>query len=151
MSANFLTARDNAALCARIHQLRPDSVRHWGKMTAGQMVVHCTDQLRVSRGEKAVSSMRLPGFIKPLVKWLVVSRLKAFKPGMRTLEELDAEAGMTPPTTFEADRGLLLGLLERDKYGLQGVAHPVFGHLTAQEFGEVTWKHLDHHLRQFGV
>lgn len=151
MSANFLAASDNAALCARIQQLRPDSTRHWGKMTAGQMVVHCTDQLRVSRGEKAVTSTRIPGFLKPLVKWLVVSRLKAFKPGMRTLKELDAEAGMTPPTTFEADRALLLSLLEREKYGPQGVEHPVFGHLTAQEFGEVTWKHLDHHLRQFGV
>jgi len=151
MSANFLAASDNAALCARLQQLRPDSTRHWGKMTAGQMVVHCTDQLRVSRGEKAVTSTRIPGFLKPLVKWLVVSRLKAFKPGMRTLKELDSEAGMTPPTTFEADRALLLGLLEREKYDPQGVEHPVFGHLTAQEFGEVTWKHLDHHLRQFGV
>ena len=151
MSANFLTASDNAALCARIHQLRPESARHWGKMTAGQMVVHCTDQLRVSRGEKAVMSTRIPGFLKPLVKWLVVSRLKAFKPGMRTLKELDAETGMTPPTTLEADRALLSGLLAREQYGPQGVDHPVFGPLTAQEFGEVTWKHLDHHLRQFGV
>ena len=151
MSANFLTASDNAALRARIQKLRPDSARQWGKMTAGQMVVHCTDQLRVSRGEKAVPSTRIPGFIKPLVKWWLVSRMKAFKPGMRTLKELDSEAGMPPPTTFEADRALLVGLLERDKYGPQGVEHPVFGHMTAQEFGEITWKHLDHHLRQFGV
>lgn len=151
MSANFLTANDNAALLARIQQLGPDSSRQWGKMTAGQMVVHCTDQLRVSRGEKAVTSTRIPGFLKPLVKWLLISRLKAFKPGMRTLKELDAEAEMTPPTTFEADRAHLLGLLELDKYGQKGVEHPIFGHLTAQEFGEVTWKHLDHHLRQFGV
>ena len=151
MSASFLTVSDNNALRARIQTLKPDSPRQWGKMTAGQMVVHCTDQLRVSRGEKAVTSMQIPGFLKPVVKWLLISRMKAFKPGMRTLKELDSEVGMTPPTTFEADRALLLGLLERDKYSPEGVEHPVFGHLTAQEFGEITWKHLDHHLRQFGV
>jgi hypothetical protein len=151
MTANFLTPSDNTALVARIQALKPNSLRQWGKMTAGQMVVHCTDQLRVSRGDKAVTSTRIPNFIKPLVKWLLISRMKAFKPGMRTLKELDSEAGMTAPTTFEADRATLLNLLKTDEYGPDGVEHPVFGHLTAQEFGEVTWKHLDHHLRQFGV
>jgi hypothetical protein len=151
MTANFLNPSDNTALIARIQALKHNKLRQWGKMTAGQMVVHCTDQLRVSRGEKAVTSTRIPNFIKPLVKWLLISRMKAFKPGMRTLKELDSEAGMTALTTFEADRAMLLDLLKLDKYGPDGVEHPVFGHLTAQEFGEVTWKHLDHHLRQFGV
>ncbi len=70
---------------------------------------------------------------------------------MQTMKELDANAGMTPPTTFEADRQTLLDLLDPAKYSLSGVEHPVFGHLSRKEFGEVTWKHLDHHLRQFGV
>ena len=83
MSANFLDSADNAILVARIHSLRPDSPRQWGKMTAAQMLVHCTDQLRVSRGDKAVASVRIPGFLKPLVKWLLVTRLKQFKPNMR--------------------------------------------------------------------
>lgn len=151
MSANFLTPTDNAILISRIRALRPDSPRQWGKMTAPLMLVHCADQLRVSRGDKAVASVRIPGFLKPLVKWLLVTRLKEFKPGMRTMKELDSETGMTAPTTFEADRAALLALLEPTLYRPEGINHPVFGHLTAQEFGEVTWKHLDHHLRQFGV
>jgi hypothetical protein len=151
MSANFLNPADNTALIARIRALRPDSPRLWGKMTSAQMLVHCADQLRVSRGDKPVTSVRIPGFLKPLVKWLVVTRLKEFKPGMRTMKELDSQAGMTAPTTFEADRAALLELLEPARYRPEGVDHPVFGRLNAQEFGEVSWKHLDHHLRQFGV
>ena len=151
MSANFLVPTDNPALVARIQALHPDSLRQWGKMTAAQMVVHCADQLRVSRGDKPVTSMRIPSFLKPLVKWLLVSRLKQFKPGMRTMKELDSETGMTAPTTFEEDRAALLALLEPSQYRSEGVNHPVFGPLTAQEFGEVTWKHVDHHLRQFAV
>ena len=120
-------------------------------MTAGQMLVHCADQLRVSRGDKPVTSVRVPSFLKPLMKWYFVSRLRAFKPGMRTLKELDAASGMTALTTFEADRVALLTLLEPARYDLHGVDHPLFGRLTAREFGEVSWKHLDHHLRQFGA
>ncbi|MBD2767956.1 DUF1569 domain-containing protein [Hymenobacter sp. BT664] len=151
MAYNFLTPSDHAALVARIRALRPDSPRQWGKMTAGQMLVHCADQLRVSRGEKPITSVRIPGFLKPLLKWLLVSRLKEFKPGTRTIKELAAESGMSAPTTFAADQAALLELLDPACYAPSGVEHPLFGHLTAQEFGEVSWKHLDHHLRQFGV
>jgi hypothetical protein len=151
MSATFLDPSAHAALVARLQALTPLNQRQWGKMTAGQMVVHCADQLRVSRGEKAVTSMRIPDFLKPLVKWLFVTRLKEFKPNMQTLKELDSQAGMTPTTTFEADRQQLLALLNPAQYGPAGVEHPVFGHLSREEFGQVTWKHLDHHLRQFGV
>ena len=151
MPANFLLPADNAALQARIRALRPDSPRQWGRMSAGQMLVHCADQLRVSLGEKPVTSVRLPGFVKPLVKWLIVTRNKGFKPNMRTMKELDSEADMTAPTTFEADRSTLLALLDPARYPAGGVEHPLFGHLTAKELGEVTWQHLDHHLRQFGA
>ncbi|WP_375418584.1 DUF1569 domain-containing protein [uncultured Hymenobacter sp.] len=151
MSISFLNAGAHARLTARIEQLAPDTPRRWGTMSAQQMLVHCADQLRVSRGEKPVTSVRLPGFLKPLVKWLVVTRLKEFKPGMRTLKELDAKAGMTPLTTFADDRKALLALIEPAQYSPAGVKHPVFGHLSAQELGEVTWKHLDYHLRQFGA
>ena len=151
MSANFLEPHVNAALVARFHALTPDAPRHWGRMTAGQMLVHCADQLRVSRGEKPVTSTRIPGWLKPVAKWFFVTRLKEFKPNMKTLPELDAHGGMTPPTTFAADRAALLSLLEPGRYSPAGVEHPLFGHLSAPEFGEITWKHLDHHLRQFGV
>ena len=151
MAGNFLHQQDNHRLIERIDALRLDSLRQWGKMSAGQVLVHCADQLRVSRGDKPVTSVRIPGLLKPLVKWLVVTRLKEFKPGMRTMKELDSEAGMTAPTTFEADQKALLELLEPSHYSAARVEHPLFGHLTAREFGEVSAKHLDHHLRQFGV
>ena len=150
MSTSFLDPTAHANLTTRIGRLSPETPRQWGTMTAQQMLVHCADQLRVSRGEKSVTSVRIPGFLKPLVKWLVVTRLKEFKPGMRTLKELDANAGMTPLTSFAADRDALVALINPTAYSPSGVEHPVFGRLSAPEFGEVTWKHLDYHLRQFG-
>ncbi len=29
--------------------------------------------------------------------------------------------------------------------------HPLFGPLSGEEWGALSWKHLDYHLRQFGV
>lgn len=120
-------------------------------MTTGQLLVHCTDQLRMNRGDKPVTSVRVPSFLKPLMKRHFVSRLRTFKPDMRTLKELDAASGMTAPTAFEADRAALLTLLGPTRHALHSVGHPLFGHLTAREFGEMSWKYLDHHLRQFGA
>lgn len=39
----------------------------------------------------------------------------------------------------------------RDKASLEGTVHPFFGKMTAQQIGILDYKHLDHHLRQFGV
>jgi len=151
MAANFLEPTANAALISRLFTLMPDAHCRWGTMTVGQMLAHCADQLRVSRGEKPVTSLRVPGLLKPLLKWYFVTRLQKFKPNMKTMHELDAKGGMTPPVNFATDHATLLRLLSPASYRPSGVDHPLFGHLSAQEFGEITWKHLDHHLRQFGV
>ncbi|MDZ4803510.1 MAG: DUF1569 domain-containing protein [Candidatus Eisenbacteria bacterium] len=29
--------------------------------------------------------------------------------------------------------------------------NPIFGNLSVDEWGKLSWKHLDHHLRQFGA
>ncbi|MGI4874014.1 MAG: DUF1569 domain-containing protein [Janthinobacterium lividum] len=151
MANNFLDPAANKALISRLFQLMPDTKRRWGTMTPGQMLVHCADQLRVSRGEKRVTSVRVPGLFRPLLKWYFVTRVKEFKRGMKTLPELDARLGMTPPVSFATDHATLLSLLAPARYPAGGLHHPLFGYLSAQEFGEITWKHLDHHLRQFGV
>jgi hypothetical protein len=57
-------------------------------------------------------------------------------------------------TTFEEERTALLELLERIGTGPSegtGPAHPLFGTLTWSEWGVVTYKHADHHLKQFGA
>lgn len=151
MAANFLEPQANKVLIRRLFTLMPDATRRWGTMTAGQMLVHCADQLRVSRGEKPVTSLRVPFFLKPALKWFFVTRLREFKRNMKTLPELDAKARMTPPVSFATDHATLLRLLNPASYPAGGIEHPLFGHLSAEEFGEITWKHLDHHLRQFGA
>ena len=54
---------------------------------------------------------------------------------------------------FEDERSALLELLQRIASGAPeegSPAHPLFGPLTWKEWGVATYKHTDHHLRQFG-
>lgn len=148
---SFLAPGAAAALAARMHALAPDTPRLWGSMSAHQMLVHCADQVRVSTGRKPLTSLRVPRFLRPVLKWLVI-RPGGFKPNMRTMKELDPAHAMTSPTEFAADRAALLALIAPAAFdGQPGVDHPLFGYLPREEFGRVTWQHLDHHLRQFGV
>jgi hypothetical protein len=57
-------------------------------------------------------------------------------------------------TSFEAERAALLELLERIGTGPAdgaGAAHPLFGPLNRREWGVATYKHTNHHLKQFGA
>jgi Protein of unknown function (DUF1569) len=152
MTPSFLAPTDHAALLSRIAALTPDTPRQWGTMTAHQMLVHCADQVRVSTGRRPLKSLSIPRFLRPLMKWFFITRTDGFKPNMRTMKELDANVDMTKPTEFIADRAALLELLDPSQYAdKKGVDHPLFGYMSLPEFGNITWKHLDHHLRQFGV
>ncbi len=56
---------------------------------------------------------------------------------------------------FEEEKNKLVGLVQRfvrqGPVSLTKDPHPFFGKLTEHEWDILEWKHLDHHLRQFGV
>ena len=56
---------------------------------------------------------------------------------------------------FETECGQLNALIDRfAAAGPSGCAthpHPFFGKLTPDEWAQLMYKHLDHHLRQFGM
>jgi hypothetical protein len=56
--------------------------------------------------------------------------------------------------SIEEERAALLELIERIGTGPRdgtGPDHPLFGPLSRREWGVVTYKHADHHLKQFGA
>jgi hypothetical protein len=56
---------------------------------------------------------------------------------------------------FETERKRLCMLIDRfaeaGPTGCTTHPHTFFGHLTPEEWATLMYKHLDHHLRQFGV
>ena len=64
------------------------------------------------------------------------------------------DGGMTKSTDFQQDKQTLVDALRRlSDVSTQRVLapSPVFGQLSRRAWGRLMWRHVDHHLRQFGL
>jgi hypothetical protein len=140
-------------LVERVRGVSPDAKPRWGKMNVNQMICHCTDQFRTALGER--NSKPVGGaFRQSIMKYLAVYVLPLPK-NVPTLPEIDQVAGGgTKPTEFESDRKLLANYIERFVNAPKDFAwnrHGAFGELTGEQWAILAYKHLDHHLKQFGA
>ncbi len=117
-------------------------------MTALQMVAHLSDSLRMASGELEVAPKRVPFRFSPL-KELVLYVLPVPK-GVPTSPELIARKPGDWSVEVASLREELNGLVERGPEALAPV-HPAFGRMSAKQWGVLIYRHMDHHLRQFGV
>ena len=145
--------RDQAELFARLKQVRPDSVRRWGRMSVHQMVCHVADTFRMALGRKAATAHSGP-LQRTLVKWIALYAPLRWPPGITTATELD-QLGViaTPPTDFAADLAeveALMWLMIAETRSLT-LPHPVFGPMSEAAWLRWGYLHTDHHLRQFGA
>ncbi len=148
--SSILDPADATAIRARLHQLRPDAERQWGTMTAHQMLCHLIDGFRVPLGESP-STIRKSWLRLPPVRWLLIHLIPWPEGKVPTAREFRA----TQPTTWEADLATWDAACDRWVASAADPAfkpgpHPMFGHLKASEWSVLIYRHVDHHLRQFG-
>ena len=134
----------------RIDSLKPDSQSQWGKMNVAQMLAHCGNALEVTAGDKSPKSTLMGKLLGRFVKSVITSE-KPFKPNIPT----DPSFLILDSREFDKEKQRLKTLLARvstdGPQALQNRRHPFFGPLTPEEWSNLTVKHLDHHLRQFGA
>jgi hypothetical protein len=132
----------------RINMLTPDSQRRWGKMNVSQMLAHCSNALEVNLGDKVRKQHLMGKLLGRMAKKNIVSETP-FKQGLPT----DPTFIVTDHRDFEHEKKRLLALLTRFSTGQakDDSIHPFFGKMTSDEWNTLNYKHLDHHLRQFGV
>ena len=134
----------------RIDKLQPTAPRQWGKMDVAQMMAHCSAAMEMASGKNNPPRMFIGRLLGPLVKPIYTSE-KPFSQGNPTEKSL--VVGDTREFSREQVR-----LKECVREFLQGGEakctrhpHPFFGALTPYEWSRGMYKHLDHHLRQFGA
>lgn len=152
MQASLLDPDVRNSVIARLKKLSPQSSRQWGRMTPHQAMCHLGDSFKGVAGPKPLSSAET--FLnRTLVKWLALDTSIKWPPGVKTRPEVDQEIGGTRPVEFESDRRALETLIEQfsrlTSNELQ--PHPIFGRLTTEQWQRWGYRHVDHHLRQFGV
>ena len=134
-------------IIARINKLTPATQRQWGKMDVAQMLAHCQVPMGVAIGHHKLKSNFLLSLIGPLFK----SKLYDTKPFKRNLPT-DKSFIMADPKDFEKEKQALIAMINQfNESNMVDEKHPFFGKLTKEQWSKGTWKHLDHHLSQFGV
>jgi hypothetical protein len=135
-------------LIQRINSVTAGVHPRWGKMDAAKMLCHLGDTLAMALGELPTKSANRKLFQSFPVKHLFLYVLPMPK-NVPTAPEL--LKGI--PGNLESDRQRIVEKIERLATAPQdlGPDHPFFGPLTNDQWNSLQWKHIDHHLRQFGL
>ena len=143
-------ARVAEEIKSRAARLRPESERLWGKMTAAQAMAHCAISVEWALGDKVPPRMFLLSLLGRMVKPMALGA-KPLRRNSPTAPELVIADGRD----LDRERERLCGLIDRFAGGGPPVCtkhpHSFFGPLKPEEWARLMYKHLDHHLRQFGV
>ena len=144
-------SQSRATLSARIDRLTPHAPALWGRMNAEEMVAHCTRGMMMGLGELPTHTRNTILRYWPLkhvfVYWAPFPKAKAKAPRELVTRGTNLDEW---PQSVAALRATLDRFALREP-NAQWPDHPVFGTLTGQAWGALGWRHLDHHLRQFGV
>jgi uncharacterized protein DUF1569 len=135
----------------RVESLQPGAERHWGKMTAAQMLEHSARALEMAAGKTPSKQ----AFLGKAIGWIFRSNFVGEKPLAKNAPTGPdfVVTGIEPDfrRTQERLKTLLAEFYEIGEEGCDGHIHGFFGRMTGAEWGSTQYKHLDHHLRQFGV
>ncbi|WP_055448363.1 DUF1569 domain-containing protein [Lacinutrix mariniflava] len=135
----------------RVNNLSKTTQPNWGKMSVSQMLAHCCityEMVYTDKHPKPNAFVKM--MLKLFVKKAVVSEKAYPKNGRTAPQFIIADA-----REFETEKKRLTDfLLKTQELGedyFDGKESHSFGKLSVIEWTNSFYKHLDHHLRQFGV
>ncbi|HEY3250275.1 MAG TPA: DUF1569 domain-containing protein [Ignavibacteria bacterium] len=140
----------NLEIIGRINKLTSGSKAEWGKMTVSQMLSHCRVPLESAFGEVKLKRNPIGVLLGPIAKKSIFKD-EPFKKNLPT----DKNFIFKDDRNFDEEKIKLTEKVQKfAASGPDGITkdpHPFFGKLTVNQWDMLMWKHLDHHLRQFGV
>mgnify|MGYP000483429911 CR=1 FL=1 len=141
----------HAAMMARLDTLAPSTPRLWGSMTPAQMLAHVNVSYEYTFGERTDTP-----------PWIMRMMLKIFMRSLLVGEKPYAKNSRTAPSMVMKDakdfavemkrlKNYMQRIYDEGESAWDGRKQVTLGVLTSKEWSNLYWKHLDHHLRQFGV
>ena len=147
---SIYNADDNKEIIERINKLTPESKALWGKMNAAQMLSHCQAPMDVAFGNITIKANFIMQFLGRMMKKKIINA-----------PEFSKNSPTAPafirnnPCDFEQSKLELIDKISvLAKEGMKSIKtnkHPFFGEMTTDDWDKLMWKHMDHHLRQFGM
>lgn len=131
----------------RMNKLTPQSQPRWGKMNVAQMLAHLQMPIGSALGIYTLPRTLLGRLVGQLAKPGMYSE-KPFKRNLPT----DPSFVMKGEKDFEKEKQSLIAMvIDFREQGIKNEIHPFFGRMTNQQWSKAMYKHIDHHLQQFGV
>jgi hypothetical protein len=148
---NVFTRQDATDLIIRINKLGPQTKPQWGKMSVSQMLAHCNVTYELVYEDKHPKP-------NPIVKFM----LKLFVKPTVVNEKPFKKSGQTAPAfvikdekNFNEEKDRLINYIQKTQQlgeaHFDGKESHSFGKLNKTEWNNMFYKHLEHHLTQFGV
>lgn len=140
-----------SGLVNRLHTLKKESKPLWGKMNVEQMLVHCRKSIEYAMGDielEAPSPLRV--FFANFSKTLLYND-KPFKKNSRTIDDFVVKEHGSFDAEYKKLKKIMHRMHTAEKFFFPYTYHQVYGRLEPFMWGQMIYKHLDHHLRQFGV
>jgi hypothetical protein len=148
---NIFSKRVSDEIIDRINTLTPSTVALWGKMNVSQMLAHCNVTY-----EMAFDNIHpKPNFIMRIIlKALVKKTVTDEKPYKKNNPTAPAFLIKTEKN-FEIEQKRLVDYIKKSQQlgenYFDGKESLSFGKLNITEWNNMFYKHLNHHLGQFGV
>jgi Protein of unknown function (DUF1569) len=149
---NIFTKEVSDDVINRINKLTAESQRQWGKMDVGKMLAHCS---------VAYETIYEPGK-HPAPNFFMKIILKTFVRKMVTGDNPLKKNSQTAPyfiiksdKDFAVEKARLIEYVQKTQQlgeaEFDGKENMSFGVMNKTEWSNMMYKHLDHHLQQFGA
>lgn len=135
------------SLDSRLSKLTPSSRAAWGKMSVGQMLWHVNQAMDAALGRLELPNER-PPIPRPVIRFMVLNM--PWTKNAPTSKAFIAQQDHDFNTELARCRKLMAEIVARD-VSHAPPDHPVFGQMSGAQQSKLHAKHLDHHLKQFGV
>lgn len=150
MAKSLFNKSDSDSIIARANLLLQNSARKWGTMSVTEMLLHCNmvnkNVLENSATSKNTSTKQR------IFKYIFLYLIPHFPKNRRGPSRLQTK-GLVDDSEFSNTLATFATIITQFAGHNEEISlvHPMFGLLTTEEWGMAMYKHVDHHLRQFGV
>ncbi|WP_184550702.1 DUF1569 domain-containing protein [Mucilaginibacter sp. FT3.2] len=135
-------------LIARINMLNENSTAQWGKMNVYQMLKHCSLWEEMVLGKTRYKQSFLGMLFGKMALKGILNDDRPIKKNLPTVPGFKITGNGNVP----AERARWIALIEEhNRVTNPNFIHPFFGKMSPEQTGRFAYKHIDHHLKQFGV
>lgn len=147
---NVLTEDGLNDILTRLEKLTCDTVPEWGTMNAAQMLSHCTVSIKLAFNEMEPEYNEKYLAIGKMVRSKLFDS-EVFTKNVPTTKEFLNTDG----ENYDKNKLIFIDYIKRfneaDPSYVNTGSHPYFGRLGMNEWGQLIYKHTNHHFVQFGI